>query len=143
MSTLLRSDCKNILNLLLLHLSTHRTRVLVGVKMLAEMNQTATEQKVLLNQGTNEEIVSCFTGVFSLCCTVLTVVWCVNCFLLFVLEWFSFREQEVTNARVYSGLCTTATIDQVLVKSLTAGRICLAVKYRMNSCYFGTSKING
>lgn len=57
-STLLRSDSKNILNLLLLHLSTHRSRVLVGVKMLAEMDQTATEQKVMLNQGTNEEIVS-------------------------------------------------------------------------------------
>jgi len=55
-STLLRSDSKNILNLLLLHLSTHRSRVLVGVKMLAEMDQTATEQKVMLNQGTNEEI---------------------------------------------------------------------------------------
>ena len=62
-STLLKSDCKNILNLLLLHLSTHHNRVLVGVKMLAEMNQTATEQKVLLNQGTNEEIVSCNTKV--------------------------------------------------------------------------------
>ena len=63
-STLLRFDCKNILNLLLLHLSTHHNRVLVGVKMLAEMNQTATEQKVLLNQGTNEEIVSCNNKVF-------------------------------------------------------------------------------
>ena len=36
MTTLLRSDVKNVLNLLLLHLSTHRERVLAGIKMLAD-----------------------------------------------------------------------------------------------------------
>ena len=38
---------KNVLNLLLLHLSTHRERVLAGIKMLAEMNQLAGEEKPL------------------------------------------------------------------------------------------------
>ena len=36
MTTLLRSDMKNVLNLLLLHLSSHRERVLAGIKMLAD-----------------------------------------------------------------------------------------------------------
>ena len=47
MTTLLRSDMKNVLNLLLLHLSTHRERVLAGIKMLAELNQLAGEEKPL------------------------------------------------------------------------------------------------
>ena len=47
MTTLLRSDVKNVLNLLLLHLSSHRERVLAGIKMLAEMNQLAGEEKPL------------------------------------------------------------------------------------------------
>ena len=47
MTTLLRSDMKNVLNLLLLHLSTHRERVLAGIKMLAEVNQLAGEEKPL------------------------------------------------------------------------------------------------
>ena len=49
MTTLLRSNMKNILNLLLLHLSTHRERVLagIGIKMLAKMNQLAGEEKPL------------------------------------------------------------------------------------------------
>ncbi len=47
MTTLLLSNMKNILNLLLLHLSTHRERVLAGIKMLAEMNQLAGEEKPL------------------------------------------------------------------------------------------------
>ena len=38
---MLRMDLKNVLNLLLLHLSTHRERVLAGIKMLAEMSQSA------------------------------------------------------------------------------------------------------
>ena len=37
MADLLRSDSKNVLNQLLLHLSTSRDRVLSGVKMLAEL----------------------------------------------------------------------------------------------------------
>ena len=47
MTTLLRSDVKNVLNLLLLHLSSHRERVLAGIKMLAEVNQLAGEEKPL------------------------------------------------------------------------------------------------
>ena len=38
MADLMRSDTKNVLNLLLLHLSTHCDRILTGVKMLAEMS---------------------------------------------------------------------------------------------------------
>lgn len=38
MTDLMRSDTKNVLNLLLLHLSTDRDRILVGVRMLAEMS---------------------------------------------------------------------------------------------------------
>ena len=38
MADLMHSDTKNVLNLLLLHLSTHRDRILTGVRMLAEMN---------------------------------------------------------------------------------------------------------
>lgn len=38
MSDLMHSDTKNVLNLLLLHLSTHRNRILTGVRMLAEMS---------------------------------------------------------------------------------------------------------
>lgn len=37
MTDLLRSDSKNVLNQLLLHLSSSRDRVLTGVKMLAEL----------------------------------------------------------------------------------------------------------
>ena len=47
MTTLLPSDVQNVLNLLLLHLSTHRERVLAGIKMLAEMDQLAGEEKPL------------------------------------------------------------------------------------------------
>ena len=57
MTTLMRSDLKNVLNLLLLHLSTHRERVLVGVKMLAEMNQPSEEQKTL-HVDNEQQIVS-------------------------------------------------------------------------------------
>ena len=35
MTTLLHSDARNVLNLLLLHLSTHKLRVLAGVKIMA------------------------------------------------------------------------------------------------------------
>lgn len=38
MTDLMHSDTKNVLNLLLLHLSTHRDRILIGVRMLAEMS---------------------------------------------------------------------------------------------------------
>lgn len=38
MADLMHSDTKNVLNLLLLHLSTHRDRILTGVRMLAEMS---------------------------------------------------------------------------------------------------------
>ena len=47
MTTLLPSDVQNVLNLLLLHLSSHRERVLAGIKMLAEVNQLAGEEKPL------------------------------------------------------------------------------------------------
>ena len=43
MTDLMRSDTKNVLNLLLLHLSTDRDRILVGVRMLAEMNSNVKE----------------------------------------------------------------------------------------------------
>ena len=38
MADLMHSDTKNVLNLLLLHLSTHRDRILTGVRMLAKMS---------------------------------------------------------------------------------------------------------
>ena len=38
MTDLMHSDTKNVLNLLLLHLSTDRDRILTGVRMLAEMS---------------------------------------------------------------------------------------------------------
>lgn len=38
MTDLMRSDTKNVLNLLLLHLSTDKDRILIGVRMLAEMS---------------------------------------------------------------------------------------------------------
>lgn len=40
MTTLLHSDARNVLNLLLLHLSTHRVRVLAGVKIVAGIKRT-------------------------------------------------------------------------------------------------------
>lgn len=40
MTTLLHSDARNVLNLLLLHLSTHRARVLAGVKIVAGIKRT-------------------------------------------------------------------------------------------------------
>ena len=40
MTDLMRSDTKNVLNLLLLHLSTDRNRILIGVRMLAEMSSS-------------------------------------------------------------------------------------------------------
>ena len=58
MTTLLRSNMKNILNLLLLHLSTHRERVLAGIKMLAEMNQLAGEEKPLQQMDSEKQMVS-------------------------------------------------------------------------------------
>ena len=60
MTTLLRSDLKNVLNLLLLHLSTHRERVLAGMKMVAEMNQSAGEQKPL-HRDIEQQMVSSFS----------------------------------------------------------------------------------
>ena len=38
MADLMHSDAKNVLNLLLLHLSTHRDRILTGIRMLAKMS---------------------------------------------------------------------------------------------------------
>ena len=40
MTALLHSDAKSVLNVLLLHLSTHRARILAGVKILAGIKQT-------------------------------------------------------------------------------------------------------
>lgn len=40
MTDLMRSDTKNVLNLLLLHLSTDKDRILIGVRMLAEMSSS-------------------------------------------------------------------------------------------------------
>lgn len=45
MTELLSTDAKNILNLLLLHLSTHRSRILSGVRMLAKMEKNMSESK--------------------------------------------------------------------------------------------------
>lgn len=41
MTELLQTDIKSILNLLLLHLTSHRARVLAAIKLLAEMNQSS------------------------------------------------------------------------------------------------------
>ncbi len=53
MTDLLRSASKNILNLLVLHLSTHRERMLSGVQMLAE-----------IEPGTKTNSVSMFVSVY-------------------------------------------------------------------------------
>ena len=56
MTELLCTDAKNILNLLLLHLSTHRSRIIAGVQILAEMeHKTAERRAVVLD--TEERIV--------------------------------------------------------------------------------------
>ena len=52
MTELLRTDIKSILNLLLLHLISHRRRVLAAVKLLAEMNQSS------INYDNDDKIVS-------------------------------------------------------------------------------------
>jgi hypothetical protein len=42
MTALLHSEALNVLNLLLLHLSTHRKRVLAGVKIVAGIKRSVT-----------------------------------------------------------------------------------------------------
>ena len=45
MTDLLQSASKNILNLLVLHLSTHKERMLSGVQMLAELEPQGEDQR--------------------------------------------------------------------------------------------------
>lgn len=40
MTALLHTEARNVLNLLLLHLSTHKTRVLAGVKIVAGIKRS-------------------------------------------------------------------------------------------------------
>ena len=40
MTALLHTEARNVLNLLLLHLSTHKARVLAGVKIVAEIKRS-------------------------------------------------------------------------------------------------------
>ena len=42
MTALLHSEALNVLNLLLLYLSTHRKRILAGVKIVAEIKRSVT-----------------------------------------------------------------------------------------------------
>lgn len=51
MTELLQTDIKSILNLLLLHLTSHPDRVLAAIKLLAKMNQST------VIYDTNEKIV--------------------------------------------------------------------------------------
>ena len=59
MTEMLCSDASNILNLLLLYLSTHKDRVLAAVKMIAEVKHSASEHAAVTNLDGEEGIVSC------------------------------------------------------------------------------------
>ena len=79
MTDLMRSDTKNVLNLLLLHLSTDGDRILIGVRMLAEMSSS---EKALNEIDDERSIVS--EKWFMLC------VWNVCLYLAGWLSWAPF-----------------------------------------------------
>ena len=58
MTELLQADIKSILNLLLLHLTSHRARVLAAIRILAKMNQTTvvydSDEKIV------RELIGCY-----------------------------------------------------------------------------------
>ena len=60
MTELLQTDIKSILNLLLLHLTTHHTRVVAAIKLLATMNQSSvvydTDEKIVRGREESCEI---------------------------------------------------------------------------------------
>lgn len=56
MTEMLCSDASNILNLLLLYLSTHKDRVLAAVKMIAEVKHSASEHAAVTNLDGEEGI---------------------------------------------------------------------------------------
>ena len=62
MTAVLHSEALNVLNLLLLHLSTHRKRVLAGVKIVAGIKRSVTVE-------TEEDIVWIITNLLLLCLT--------------------------------------------------------------------------
>ena len=52
MTALLHTEARNVLNLLLLHLSTHRKRVLAGIKIVAGIKRSVTvesEENIVRN----------------------------------------------------------------------------------------------
>lgn len=69
MADLMHSDTKNVLNLLLLYLSTHRDRILTGVRMLAEMSAC----KMTPGENVCDFIVSQHLGVLTCIVNIVTL----------------------------------------------------------------------